>query len=286
MAEANDGSRILVGIDGSDHAVTALRWAIDEAAHTERTVEAIYVWSIPALAYGAPGYMALPPDYMKTGADNELRKAKAAVDAGPVRVESTAVEGRAVAVLTRMASQPDVAMVAVGAKGYTGLTGLLLGSVSHGLTHNCPAPLVIVPAGWDPAAPGVAERPILVGLDGSTRSNTALRWAVIEASRRRVAIEAIRAEIELPGIPADAGWLEKEVVEQVERVDHSGVEVASRFVLGRPVEVLRHEAGGTQLVVVGTRRIGRAHEFVTGSVSHSLSGASPVPVAIVNDRRN
>ena len=50
---------ILVGFDGSANAVEALVWAVEEAAVRGLKVEAMAVLQVPALAYGAPGY--LPP---------------------------------------------------------------------------------------------------------------------------------------------------------------------------------------------------------------------------------
>jgi len=42
--------RIVVGIDGSQPAREALRWAIDEARRREATVEAVYAWHQPFAA--------------------------------------------------------------------------------------------------------------------------------------------------------------------------------------------------------------------------------------------
>jgi nucleotide-binding universal stress UspA family protein len=48
--------RIVVGIDGSDSAADALRWAIEQAKVTGATVEAVYAWDPGALVS-----LAVPP---------------------------------------------------------------------------------------------------------------------------------------------------------------------------------------------------------------------------------
>jgi nucleotide-binding universal stress UspA family protein len=79
--------------------------------------------------------------------------------------------------LARMSREPDVAVLAAGARGHGGVAGLLLGSVSHSLTHHAHCPRVVVPKGWRPVENGTTRR-LLVGVDGSAGSERALRWAV------------------------------------------------------------------------------------------------------------
>jgi nucleotide-binding universal stress UspA family protein len=46
--------RIVVGVDGSDLSLAALRWAIRQAKRTGATVDAVTVWHSPAACGGAP----------------------------------------------------------------------------------------------------------------------------------------------------------------------------------------------------------------------------------------
>lgn len=291
------GARIVVGIDGSDNARTALRWAVDAARQRHASVDAIYVWHVPALAYSAPGYIPMSPTFMEEQTQLALDRAMEGIDPGDVKLRAIAIEGLPVDALTRAADEPDVDLLVVGARGHGGILGLMLGSVSHALSHHTTKPLAIVPAVWDQSAPGLERRPILVGLDRSPASTAALEWAVSEARGRDIGIEAFLVwTAPTPMLPAymptpapdaitEPQWFESKLAEQVESIDHSGVEIACVVEDGEPAATLIERAAGNQMLVLGTRRIGRAHELLTGSVSHACSNHSPVPVVIVPEHR-
>ena len=54
--------RIVVGVDGSDASIKALRWAVRQAELTGDTVEAVNSWEYPATSWASmtPG---LPEDF-------------------------------------------------------------------------------------------------------------------------------------------------------------------------------------------------------------------------------
>jgi nucleotide-binding universal stress UspA family protein len=54
---ASAGTTIVVGVDGSDHADRALAWAIDEAKLRTARMRVVTAWHVPAMVYGAPGFM-------------------------------------------------------------------------------------------------------------------------------------------------------------------------------------------------------------------------------------
>lgn len=146
--------KILVGFDGSANATEALAWAIDEAALRSCEVEVMSVLAVPALAYGAPGY--LPPSLdrfrseMLPIVEQALKRGGHPHPAVPLGL--SVGEGSASAVLAERARQDDVSLVVVGARGHGAITELMLGSASHALSHTCPKPLVIVPPDWSAKA--------------------------------------------------------------------------------------------------------------------------------------
>lgn len=143
--------KILVGFDGSANSIEALAWAADEASVRGWTVEALSVLQVPALAYGAPGY--LPPT-LERYRDEMAQVVEQALDstgragAGCPSVTLRVAEGSAASSVAERAEDDDVMMVVVGARGHGVITELMLGSASHALSHTCPKPLVIVPHGW------------------------------------------------------------------------------------------------------------------------------------------
>lgn len=281
------GPKIVVGIDGSANATSALRWAVEEASHRQASVEAVHVWEIPSLAYSAPGY--IPPDEaaMDRVGQGILDAALSTMDHGDVKVLLRSVEGTPIPVLTAAADEPDVIMLVVGARGHDGVAGLLLGSVSHALTHHCPKPLVVVPPEWSPA------EKIVVGVDGSHESARALAWAIEDAAIRGAPVEAVLVwttpspalPLHLP-LPAteSSGQVDKigaRLREVVDRVDHHGVPVNTVIVTGHPARALTERSREGQMLVIGSRGLSRAHEVVTGSVSHGCTHRAVVPVVVV-----
>jgi nucleotide-binding universal stress UspA family protein len=289
----NSTPKIVVGVDGSKNAVAALRWAVDAAGPRHAVVEAINVWQIPALAYGSPGgYPPVDPRDMQRAAEAVVDSALAEIVPGEVKVFSRCAEGYPLDVLRHAADEPDVIATVVGARGHGGLAGLVLGSVSHALSHHLSKPLVIVPATWQPH-PAPAQPTIVVGVDGSPGSARALAWAVADAELTGRIVEAVMVwplpDPVLPAhVPLDAveGTDHEHSVERtldllVADARREGVETRAVVLQGHPAGKLIERAATAELLVVGTRGHSRAHELVTGSVSHATTHQSPVPVVVV-----
>jgi nucleotide-binding universal stress UspA family protein len=135
--------RIVVGVDGSQAAREALRWAIDEARRRDATVEAVYAWHQPFMA----GYMMegeLDLGHYEEEAQKSLDAAVDALeDSAGVTIERKLVAGSAAGALVDEAK--GAALLVVGSRGRGGFSGLLLGSVSQQVAHHAPCPVVIIP---------------------------------------------------------------------------------------------------------------------------------------------
>lgn len=133
---------IIVGIDDSDNARHALRWALDHAGHDDRVV-AVHVWHMPA----AGGFDAtfLDPAVFEEGARQtaEAIVADAATDAEADRVEVRVINGHASGTLVDQGRHAD--MLVLGSRGKGGFVGLVLGSVTTGVVNHAPCPVVVVP---------------------------------------------------------------------------------------------------------------------------------------------
>jgi nucleotide-binding universal stress UspA family protein len=139
------GGRIVVGVDGSDQSVAALRWALVEGAARKATVEIVHVWDAP-VGYGPVTAMTgADVGVVEEGArqlvDEVLAQAQEGVPA--VDVERTIAPGGAAARLLDAAEGAD--LVVVGRRGLGGFGRLLLGSVSEHVARHAPCPVVVVP---------------------------------------------------------------------------------------------------------------------------------------------
>ena len=137
---------IVVGIDGSEQSREALQWALEEARLRSAEIVAVHAWEPPPTIPQpgpAPGFdlVAVLPALQEAG--ERLVRAVVEEVAGDsdVTVEPVAIEGRPVSVLVDAAR--DAEMLVVGSRGLGGFAELLLGSVSHHLSHHAPCPLVI-----------------------------------------------------------------------------------------------------------------------------------------------
>jgi nucleotide-binding universal stress UspA family protein len=141
-------SGIVVGVDGSPSSLSALDWALTEAAArgTALTVLAVAPVAVGAFGIAAERYPADEEDRKKVEqATRESVDAAAAQRSGGAAADVTirAVSGLPVDELLKASRDAD--MLVVGARGAGGFARLLLGSVSSKLTHYAQCPVVIVP---------------------------------------------------------------------------------------------------------------------------------------------
>jgi nucleotide-binding universal stress UspA family protein len=144
---------IVVGVDHSEGAKAALRFALAEATLRRATLRAVHAWQFGYI--GAPG---MEGAYPVIGADLsevhnaaeaalEATIAEVASDAGNVEIERRVVEGAPGAVLVE--ESRDAELLVVGSRGHGGFAGLLLGSVSQQCAHHATCPVVIIPREWE-----------------------------------------------------------------------------------------------------------------------------------------
>ncbi len=138
---------IVVGVDGSDASVSALRWAFREAELRGAKVRVVHAWSYPVAStyHEASHVLKLP---FAEDAAGVLDKSIAAAAPDPtVEIEKTVVEGAAAQALVEAAR--DASLLVVGSRGLGGFSGLLLGSVSQQCAHHATCTLVIARAGTE-----------------------------------------------------------------------------------------------------------------------------------------
>jgi nucleotide-binding universal stress UspA family protein len=142
--------KILVGVDGSETAKLATRWAAQEARLRGAKLELVAAWEIPANASGY-GFATISDtiyddfvqDLEQSAKDNlAVAVEEVRTEAEQVEVETTAVEGQAARVLLEASKDAD--LLVVGSRGLGGFGELLLGSVSQQCAHHSTCPVVIV----------------------------------------------------------------------------------------------------------------------------------------------
>jgi nucleotide-binding universal stress UspA family protein len=151
---ADDMGVIVVGVDNSDGAKAALRFALEEARLRRASLRAVHAWRFASI--GAPGVEAGAPPLFgveladlqrSVEASFEASLREAIPDPGGIDVERRIVEGTAAAALVEESRGAD--LLVVGSRGLGGFRGLLLGSVGQQVAHHAACPVVIVPHGRD-----------------------------------------------------------------------------------------------------------------------------------------
>lgn len=135
---------IVVGVDGSEHAEGALRFAAEEVSLRAARLLIICAWEIPTVVSPMGAYPAEFFEGFPDSAESIVRAAVARVaELQPsVACEGKAVEGHPAEVLLKEAEQAD--MIVVGNRGHGGFASLLLGSVTQHVVHHAHCPVVVV----------------------------------------------------------------------------------------------------------------------------------------------
>ncbi len=140
---------------------------------------------------------------------------------------------------------------------------------------------------------------ILVGVDDTPEAQIALRWAVDAAEQRNLAVRVVRAYLNdlkrWPAVGMDGyvppamplGTLQHGLDEAVQFArDRLGYEGGSGWLAAEdPQNALLMEAGGAEMVVVGSRSRSRMSAAVLGSVATAVAAKAPCPVVVVRGER-
>ncbi|WP_028927720.1 universal stress protein [Pseudonocardia acaciae] len=285
------GRPVVVGVDGSPVALSAVRWAAEEARRRGlgvRLVEA-FAWSdtMPMdEVIATRDYRAM---LLSTMRDQVDQAATVARETAPgVRVDGEVVAGYPARVLR--AESERAALLVVGGRGAGGVLGLLVGSVAVSMAVHAACPVIVVPEPRDEPVP--ADAPVVVGVDGSSHSEAAVAFAFEAASVRHAPLVAVHAWSDLLFDPEVAPVMDWEAIEAGEREvlaerlagwaeKFPDVEVRRVVARDRPAHALLEQAAGAGLLVVGSRGRGRLPALVLGSVSHAVLHRARCPVAVV-----
>lgn len=282
---------ILVGVDGSDAATGAVRWAARTAAAEGLDLKVVGAYDASTSDY-APG-LIIPQDVVdairQDASDAVHAAADAAKDVAPgVTVATSIVDGDATRVLLELGK--DAAMIVVGTRRLGSVKGLFLGSVSTSVAAHAHGRVTVV------AAEGSDSGPVVVGVDGSPVSDAAVAEAFRQASLRNVPLRAVHT-----WTPLDADALHSYGIgaDEVARMTQDAVEVLAERLAGyaqdypdvtiersvlpeEPAKALLDAAGAdASLLVVGSRGRGGFRGLLLGSTSQKVMHNAECPVMVV-----
>jgi len=277
--------KILVCTDGSPDSEGAITAALHLAKTTGSTVFLLEVlFFLAGYELQAPDTLAPPMVNLElmrvqeTAARERLEawKAEAAkegVTLEPrIRTSPSAYDG----ILEEAGElQPD--LIVMGRHGYTGLTRLLMGSVTARVIGHSPVNVLVVPQGVL-----LSFERLLIASDGSPFSEAAWAEALILAKIMGSAMIGVTVAAANRDIPAAT-----EVVRSMEATaENQGIALDTMIPMGRPeVGIVKAaEFKQASLIIVGSHGRTGLKRLLMGSVAERVIGHAKCPVLVVKKK--
>jgi len=172
------------------------------------------------------------------------------------------------------AAKNNVEMIIIGRRGRTGITRLMMGSVTAKVIGHSPCKVMVVPR-----FARISFEKILVPTDGSIFSDLASREAISIAKNVRsslIVLSVATKDENLPVAEASVGMVK-------EAAEKEGIKVEALTLIGNPHEVIvdtaeKKKAG---FIVVGSHGRSGIERLLMGSVTERLIGHAGCPVLVV-----
>lgn len=141
--------KVVVGVDGSEHADAALRWALAEAGAHDGEVVAVFAWQMPFISNPA----AYSRDELEQdGKDFLVSRLSSIAPAPPVPLTPLVAEGDPAEAL--VIASKDADMLVVGSRGRSPFIGAILGAVSLRCAAAARCPVTIIKLPGEEPRPG------------------------------------------------------------------------------------------------------------------------------------
>jgi nucleotide-binding universal stress UspA family protein len=282
---ANPFPKILVCTDGSPDSEGAITAALQLAKATGSTVVLLEVlFYLAGYELQSPDTLAPPMvnlelmQVQETAARERLETwraeaAKEGVTLEPrVRTGSSAYEG-----ILEEAGETRPDLIIMGRHGYTGLTRLLMGSVTARVIGHSPCHVLVAPRG----VPLSFER-LLIASDGSPFSEAAWNEAISLAKAMGSALIGVAVATSDRDIPTAT-----EAVRHLEAAaSRQGITLDTMILTGRPEEgiVKAAEFKQASLIIVGSHGRTGMKRLLMGSVAERVIGHAKCPVLVVKKK--
>ena len=293
-------TRILVPLDGSDFADSALPLAAALAQRSEALIDLVHVHAPYFAPSGAPAFDRRLDDELKALMRARLENTRARISAHLRRdVQSTWLEGDVGTELQAQIGDSEADLVVMTTHGRGGIRRAWLGSVADHVVRHVSKPVLLV----RPRASGITWkgepllRRMLIPLDGSALAESVLDHAVTLATAGETEIVLLQVVIPV-GLAANAYVTDgiyfdrddsqrrqaaaKEYLERVAAdLRAHGFDTTVRVVVEERVAHAILEAaeqGKADLIAIATHGRGRAARAVLGSVADKILRNATLPL--------
>jgi nucleotide-binding universal stress UspA family protein len=288
---ANAASPIIVGLDGSDLARTAMAWAADEARRRHAPLLIVHAADLDRrTAISEPTAYRVMREVAEYGADL-VADAKASIGETHPDVIATSLirEGGPADLLVKLSN--DAQLVVVGSHGEGRFVGALLGSTSQRVAARANCDVVVV----NPADYRVDHGVVVVGVSSGIGGAQALRFAFDEARLRGADVVAVHSWSDMEvwnsigmgyGGPTfedlrTAGDATARFCVNAVSVDYPDVVVRVMVEHAAPETALLAAAEVADLLVVGCAHSDDFPFSRLGRIASSILHRAPCPVVVV-----
>ncbi|MEL4505670.1 universal stress protein [Luteococcus sp. H138] len=278
-----EGPRVLVGVDGSEDGLRAVRYGVGAAERRKATLHLVHAVDDAVMA-GAWGVVYDPSALQEAGEHANQAAIELATQAGlgEDQIHAEVVLGNAAAVLARLSEGAD--LLVVGRRSVSGLERMFIGSTSVALADAAHCPLVVISAAATPGLTGGMGR-IAVGVDAQNHSPHTLEWAMAEAEARGATLSVVHVAKQMDAGPA-FDEVERAARQGIEglleplRAAHPEVPVEVQIATGSPVDELVDLSSTVDLLVLGVQKA-KLLGIHLGGVMRAVLAHAGSPVALV-----
>lgn len=271
--------RILVGVDGSEDGLRAVRYAMGEAQADGADLWVVHVVDDEEPVAGLRAMVATPEALRQLG---EAKVADAldllAREGFPAeRVVSEVLAGRPGEVLADLSGRAE--LMVVGRRSIGGLLRLFVGSTSVAAAVHSSCPVIVVSAASTPHETG-GLRTVAVAVSTWPVHESALEWGVREATLRDAHLRVVHVVPETLGVEgavfvaAATAGLERQLGSV--REEHPAMSVEVEVLLGDPVDALVAVSKTVDLLILGVHH----HRAVLGGSIRGVMAHAHCPVGL------
>ena len=284
---------VVVGVDGTDDGVRALRFAVAEARRRHGFLRIVHVQPEGLSGAPSPSVPLVPESSWHEVAAGVVKDAED--EARRLGYTDPHLEGVLATGPRRrvLVEQSDGAACLVLGTRTAPFEHLVAGSTTAGVAAHATVPVISVPHTWDPADP---YRRVVVGTDAPELSRV-VEVGFAAARERRAALDVLHAW--RPTAPYDAAigsrvladtWGAAVKAALGQAIADSGTDYGVPWTVSahyeRALTALHDASRAADLLVVGRHGHWAPHGFTLGSVARALVRTSHCPVMVVPTTRH
>lgn len=268
---------VVVGIQARSEREPALDFALEEARRRELPLLVVHTYGTSPDA-GREDHRSL-----QCTAEAALVRSRARVDTShAVHSRVTVLQSDPISALLRLSR--EASLLVVGRRDRGASERAALGSVSNACVRRSLAPVTLVPSQtWIQHDRWLTSR-VLVALDGSPCSLSALVWAVGQAREWQCSLSPVVVSSATGEPPESLDWYgraQDALHRLVTAAEGDDLDVRPHYLAGKASDALLGLLDPADLLVMGSRGRPTLQSMLLGSTSVAVSERAPCPVVIV-----